>query len=73
MFNVMVPLVCLSRFIVINVGRESVEQIQILTSNSLNTKFYDHPYKQFDSIKLTLLRNILTHPCHMTNFPPQWI
>lgn len=53
MFNVMVPLVCLSRFIVINVGRESVEQIQILTSNSLNTKFYDHPYKQFDSIKLT--------------------
>ena len=58
MFNVMVPLVCLSRFIVINVGWESVEQIQVLTSNSLNTKFYDHPYKQFDSIKLTLLRNI---------------
>lgn len=53
MFNLMVPLVCLSRFIVINVGRESVEQIQILTSNSLNTKFYDYPYKQFDSIKLT--------------------
>ena len=53
MFNVMVPLVCLSRFIVINVGWESVEQIQVLTSNSLNTKFYDHPYKQFDSIKLT--------------------
>lgn len=58
MLNVMVPLVCLSRFIVINVGRESVEQIQILTSKSLNTKFYDHPYKQFDSIKLTWLRNI---------------